>query len=94
MVYMCAKGARSKRRKVLHELHIIYNIWLSLILYYYYFSFFLYDSVVRFCTYKVLVVERSDRLHVHLQQRQDRFQLISRKRLYELRLYNWIFVGR
>lgn len=28
------------------------------------------------CTYKVLVVERSDRLHVHLQQRQDRFQLV------------------
>lgn len=46
-----------------------------------------------FCTYKVLVVERSDRLHVHLQQRQDRFQLISRMRLYELRLY-WILVGK
>lgn len=39
-----------------------------------------YDSMFRFCTYKVLVVERPDRLHVHLQQRQDRFQLISRTR--------------
>lgn len=56
--------------------------------------FFFMIQWLDFCTYKVLVVERSDRLHVHLQQRQDRFQLISRMRLYELRLYNWILVGR